>query len=489
MEARAGWGRAAQDRAGLTTDEQAGREVDVVLSDGRRAVVRPAVAADAAALDDLHERVGEDALRRRFFSPSRHAAHVYVARALADPATEALVGCVRGRVVSLGTCALLPDGRAEVAFLVDDEHCGLGLGTLLLEQLARHARERGVARLVAEVLADNAPMLRVLADTARVVGRAVTDGVVTVELTTEAGPAAEVRTDARECRAEACSLRALRQPASVVLVAGPEESRVVVRHLEALAATGFAGSVQVVGVPGAARYLRGAVEVPSLMESSGRPDLVVVVAPASRCVEVVHDAGKIGAQVVVVASGGAADPGLRHGTAERLGEAAREAGVRLVGPGSLGVVVGAGERRVAAHAGASVPGAGGLGLAAESAVVGNLALGLAARDGLGVASFVSLGAAVDVTAEDLLAAWSDDPDIRVAAIQLDTVRDRRHLLRLARRTCVHTPLLVLPGSSPAVRPLLPLLAHAGAVVCTDVDELVETAGVLLRSRALAATPT
>jgi ribosomal protein S18 acetylase RimI-like enzyme len=52
-------------------------------------------------------------------------------------------------------------GKAEVAFAVVDQYQGQGLGAALMHHLAAIAREAGLKELIAEVLPDNVPMLKV----------------------------------------------------------------------------------------------------------------------------------------------------------------------------------------------------------------------------------------------------------------------------------------------------------------------------------------
>ena len=58
-------------------------------------------------------------------------------------------------MIAVGRYDVVKPGEAEVAFLVEDQHQGRGIGQLLLEHLAQAGRERGVERFVAEVLPDN----------------------------------------------------------------------------------------------------------------------------------------------------------------------------------------------------------------------------------------------------------------------------------------------------------------------------------------------
>jgi GNAT superfamily N-acetyltransferase len=65
---------------------------------------------------------------------------------------------------------------------VSDHFQRQGLGRHLLERLIVVARERGVRKLTGQVLAENAPMLRLIKGLAFCEPRPPGDGVVTVEL-------------------------------------------------------------------------------------------------------------------------------------------------------------------------------------------------------------------------------------------------------------------------------------------------------------------
>ena len=69
------------------TEPVAPRAADVLLADGRIALIRPMVGEDHAELVALHDEVGEDGLRLRFFSPNRESAHRYVERLVQETGT------------------------------------------------------------------------------------------------------------------------------------------------------------------------------------------------------------------------------------------------------------------------------------------------------------------------------------------------------------------------------------------------------------------
>src|SRR3954467_15410293 len=129
---------------------------DVLLTDGSVGVIRPLRLTDRDALFALHDEVGLESLRLRFFSPSRAAGHAYVDHLLAqhDSGQVLALGLWQHhRLGGLATAERVGD-ESEVPFLVADELRGHGVGTLLLEHLAASARTAGVRRFTAEVLAE-----------------------------------------------------------------------------------------------------------------------------------------------------------------------------------------------------------------------------------------------------------------------------------------------------------------------------------------------
>jgi GNAT superfamily N-acetyltransferase len=134
-----------------------------LLRTGETISVRPVEAGDLPALEVMHAHMSADSLRHRFFGTGRDLAHRYLEHLTHAPDTIALVAVAGRSVCGLGTAEPLGDGRAEVAFVVDETSHGRGIGTLLLEAVAREAATRGLSQLVAEVLTENHEMLDVFA--------------------------------------------------------------------------------------------------------------------------------------------------------------------------------------------------------------------------------------------------------------------------------------------------------------------------------------
>ncbi len=142
----------------------AGYDEDVVLKDGTPLHLRPIRPNDGPELLKLYDKLSHLSLYQRFFVvPQKDASKAdYLARVDYDN-QFALVAVLKGDVVAVARYHrdLSRRDHAEVAFTVADALQGKGIGSLLLDRIARIAREHGVSAFDAEVLPDNAGMIRV----------------------------------------------------------------------------------------------------------------------------------------------------------------------------------------------------------------------------------------------------------------------------------------------------------------------------------------
>ena len=155
------------------------------LRDGRDVLIRPTRTSDTGALQELFYRMSEEDVRTRFFqqlssltdSAAQHLCSVDYDEEMAFAAV--LGPSEHERIVGASTYYLSPaSGLAEVAYMVDPEWQGVGLGKILHAGLVEYAREHGARGLKADVLPGNSRMMRVFER-----------GDHSLEVTTEAGVA------------------------------------------------------------------------------------------------------------------------------------------------------------------------------------------------------------------------------------------------------------------------------------------------------------
>lgn len=497
-------------------------EADVVLRDGGTARIRPITVDDAERLVSFYEQVSDESKYYRFFAPyprlsakdvHRFTHHDFVDRVgLAATVGGEFIATVRyDRIGPDGTPASVPADEAEVAFLVQDAHQGRGVASALLEHIAAVARERGIRRFAAEVLPANTKMIKVFTDAGYTQKRSFEDGVVRLEFDLEPTDRSLAVQYAREHRAEARSVQRLLAPGSVAVIgAGRSPGGVGRSVLGNIRDAGFTGRLHAVNkaLPEEQKELDGVPAHRSVRDIDGPVDLAVVAVPAEQVPEVVTECGEHGVQGLVVVSAGYAESGPEGRERQRaLVRQARTYGMRIIGPNAFGIINTSPRVRLNASLAPEVPRPGRIGLFAQSGAIGIALLSRLHRRGggvtgvTGVSTFVSSGNRADVSGNDVLQYWYEDPDTDVVLMYLESIGNPRKFTRLARRTAAAKPLVVVQGARHGAAPQghavratrLPhatvsaLLRQAGVIRVDTITELVD-AGLLLARQPLPAGP-
>ncbi|AYY13505.1 GNAT family N-acetyltransferase [Actinobacteria bacterium YIM 96077] len=475
-------------------------EADVVLSDGATAHVRPIQPGDAELLVDFYSRVSDESKYFRFFAPYPRLSERDVDRftRVDHDQRVALIMTVGDAMIAVARYDRITTGEAEVSFLVEDGHQGRGVATILLEHLAQAARERGVYRFVADVLPDNRKMIGVFAEAGYSVDDRFEDGVVHVEFEILPTDHSLRVMTAREHRAEARSIERLLTPGSVAVVGASRTAgkagQELIRNIQA-GGTGDGFSGAIYAVHPEASSVCGVPAYPSVRDIPGDVDLAVLAVPARAVNEVVSDCAAKGVHALVVVAEGFAERGDEEGR-ERQAElvrAARANGMRVVGPNCLGIVNTDPAYRLNASLAGVLPPPGRVGLFAQSGALGTAILGDAAARGLGLSTFVSAGNRADVSGNDLLQYWRDDPATEVVLLYLESLGNPRKFSRISRRVAEVKPVVVVKSgrttqSVPlghAVRPIgVPQAAldamfqQSGVIQVETVSEMLDAGQVL-----------
>ncbi|GGV83639.1 bifunctional acetate--CoA ligase family protein/GNAT family N-acetyltransferase [Streptomyces massasporeus] len=497
-------------------------EADVVLRDGGTARIRPITVDDADRLVSFYEQVSDESKYYRFFAPyprlsakdvHRFTHHDFVDRVgLAATVGGEFIATVRyDRIGPDGTPASAPADEAEVAFLVQDAHQGRGVASALLEHIGAVARERGIRRFAAEVLPANTKMIKVFTDAGYTQKRSFEDGVVRLEFDLEPTDRSLAVQYAREHRAEARSVQRLLAPGSVAVIgAGRTPGGVGRSVLGNIRDAGYSGRLYAVNkaLPDGQKELDGVPAHRSVRDIDGPVDLAVVAVPAEHVTEVVTECGEHGVQGLVVVSAGYAESGPEGRERQRaLVRHARMYGMRIIGPNAFGIINTSPRVRLNASLAPEVPRPGRIGLFAQSGAIGIALLSRLHRRGggvtgvTGVSTFVSSGNRADVSGNDVLQYWYEDPDTDVVLMYLESIGNPRKFTRLARRTAAAKPLVVVQGARHGAAPQghavratrLPhatvsaLLRQAGVIRVDTITELVD-AGLLLARQPLPAGP-
>lgn len=471
----------------------------MVLADGGTVHLRPIVPQDRDALLALHGRLSERTLYLRFFGPypkiPDRDLHRFVTVDHHD--RVALVATLGDDMIAVGRYERVADGSAEVAFIVQDDQQGRGLGSILLEHLAAAALEHGIHRFVAEVLAENGQMVRVFRDAGYQVRREFDGGILHLEFDIDPTRRSLEVAQAREQAAEARSVRNVLHARSIAVIgASSDESKVGHAVLRNLLHANFAGPVYPVNPD--ARAVRGVRAYPSVAAIPDEVDLAVVAVPAASVAEVADECLAKGVKALLVITSGFADAGEPGaGAQHRLAAEARAHGMRLIGPSALGVVNNSPQVRMNASLAPVLPGRGRVGFFSQSGALGIAILAEAAQRGLGLSTFVSAGNRADLSGNDLLQYWQTDPDTDVVLLYLESFGNPRKFARLARRLTRSKPVVAVKsgrhgraGSGVAAvdeASVAALFEQAGVIRVESLAQLFDAA-LLLANQPLPAGP-
>jgi acetyl coenzyme A synthetase (ADP forming)-like protein len=209
-------------------------------------------------------------------------------------------------------------------------------------------------------------------------------------------------------------------------------------------------------------------------------DLAVVMVPRDAVQGVVEQCLARGVRGLVVITAGFAETGPEGAAIEqRLRETVRAAGARMIGPNCMGVINTAAGVSLNATFAPTPARAGGLGFVSQSGALGVAILNVMQDLDIGLTQFVSMGNKADVSGNDLLEHWEDDPATRVIAMYLESFGNPRRFTEIAKRVARKKPILVVKSGRTA-EGARAATSHTGAIAGADVtvSALLEQCGVL-----------
>ena len=259
-------------------------------------------------------------------------------------------------------------------------------------------------------------------------------------------------------------------PKSVAVIGATETLGSVGRTiLDNLIKGGFAGKIFPVN-PKRPTVL-GLPAYTSISAVPETPDLAVIITPPPTVPGIVKDCGAKGVKGVIIISAGFKEIGPTGAELERqvLAEATK-AGIRIVGPNCLGVMV-PGNKFNATFA-ADMAKTGSVGFISQSGALCTAILDWSLKENVGFSAFVSLGSMLDIGWGDLIQYLGDDPNTKSIVIYMESIGDARAFLSAAREVALTKPIIVIkPGRTDAAAKAA--ASHTGSL--TGSDEVLQAA--------------
>ena len=209
-------------------------------------------------------------------------------------------------------------------------------------------------------------------------------------------------------------------------------------------------------------------------------DLAIIIVPRDHVKQTLEQCGEKGVKGVVVITSGFKEIGLEGAAKElELKQTIKKYGMRLVGPNCFGVLNTSPEYSMNATFSKTTPLVGKVGFMSQSGALGEAILDYANQIKLGFSMFASVGNKADISGNDLLQYWQDDPNTEIILLYLENFGDPRRFTRIARGISRKKPIIAVKAGRTAAGAKA-ISSHTGALADLDVgtDALFDQCGVL-----------
>lgn len=207
-------------------------------------------------------------------------------------------------------------------------------------------------------------------------------------------------------------------------------------------------------------------------------DLVVIAVPIETAPEIITEcaAAQVGG-AVIISAGGKETGESGRAVEQAIGEAARNSGVRIIGPNCLGFI----NSRVDLNASfaAQMPLPGSMAFISQSGAVCGAVLDLSIKEHIGFSYFVSLGSMLDVNFGDMIDYLGNDPQVGSIVMYMENLTRHRNFMSAARAVARIKPIIVLKAGRTRAGAAA-AASHTGALAGEDAvyDAAFNRAGIV-----------
>ncbi len=278
---------------------------------------------------------------------------------------------------------------------------------------------------------------------------------------------------------EPCSLDGIFRPRSVAVIGASSTKLTIGRQiLHNLIQGEFQGKVFPVNPH--ADVIHSIKAYPSVLDIPDPVDLALVIVPREHVAKVVEECGKKGVKGVVVISAGFKEAGAKGREMEQKVLAiVRKYGMRMIGPNCFGIVNTEPGVNLNGTFGKTFPKRGNVAFVSQSGALGEAIMVHAQEAHLGFSMFASIGNKADISGNDLLEYWANDPGTEIILMYIENFGNPRRFIKIARELSRTKPIVVVKSGRTA-QGAKAASSHTGALAGLDVgaDAFFEQTGVI-----------
>ncbi|HSP35578.1 MAG TPA: acetate--CoA ligase family protein, partial [Thermoanaerobaculia bacterium] len=283
----------------------------------------------------------------------------------------------------------------------------------------------------------------------------------------------------RSQKAAWASMKSIFEPRYVAVIgASRRRGQIGYEILRNLRLTGFRG--ELFAVNPRAEEIETVASFPTVTAIPSAVDLAIIAVPAGQVEAVIDDCVTKGVGAIVVITEGFGETGDEGRHIElRMVEKVRAAGIRMVGPNCMGVLNTDPNVNLHATFTSIFPPRGNVGMSSQSGALGVAILDYARTLNMGFSTFISVGNKADVSGNDLIQYWAEDPNTDVMLLYLESFGNPKKFGEIGRRVGRRKPIVAVKSgrSKGGARAAS---SHTGALTTSDaiVADLFKQAGII-----------
>ena len=261
---------------------------------------------------------------------------------------------------------------------------------------------------------------------------------------------------------QAPDLKYLFEPRSVAIVgASRDEHKSGGMFIKRMLEDGYAGKIYPINRR--ETEIMGLQCYKSVSEVPDEVDMAILAIPAPAILESIQDCANKKVKFGIVHAVGFSEMGTDGRSAEdEIVRVARSGGVRLIGPNCMGIYTSRGRINTIVPYVSLPLEPGKVGFVGQSGWVSEMFLRHGGERGLSFSGVISIGNQCDLTVEDLIAYWGDDPNTSVIAAYVEGLKDARRFIEMVGRVCPHKPVIIWKGGSSELG-ALSAASHTGSL--------------------------
>jgi acetyltransferase len=208
------------------------------------------------------------------------------------------------------------------------------------------------------------------------------------------------------------------------------------------------------------------------------PDLVIIVVPAKIVPSIMQQCAKIGVKSVIIITAGFKEIGKEGRELEQqVIQIAKQAGIRVIGPNCLGVIVPA--NNLNTSFGGDLPLVGATGYLSQSGALLAAILDMANAKGIGFSKLISIGNKADIDELDIIKSLGDDHDTQVIAGYLESIEDGNIFVKEAEKISHSKPIILIKSGGTSVGAKA-ASSHTGSLAGTETayEAVFERSGII-----------